>query len=237
MLGNLMRRWALLVLGLVFLGSGLSLLGIGLYTYYDDSEPQAQPIHPKDRPVYWSIDLPVTTPYNNLPGGTGGVGVYNDKPPLRMIIESIDVDAPVIILGVDENNVPQVPLTGYEVTWYNFSAKPGQGSNAVFSGHVTWDRGPAVFWKLNEVQPGDSIRLITKDGKVLVYQVFNNFYVDPNDPNATKVMYPTDRDVLTLITCGGTWLPNPSEPFGGEYTHRTIVRAKLLTASVGALAP
>jgi sortase (surface protein transpeptidase) len=39
-------------------------------------------------------------------------------------------------------------------------------------------------------------------------------------------MDPTSSDVITLITCGGTWLRDYSNPAGGNYSHRIIVRAE-----------
>ena len=41
-------------------------------------------------------------------------------------------------------------------------------------------------------------------------------------------MAPADRDIITLITCGGGWLPNPSEPFGGSDDERTIMQAEMI---------
>jgi sortase (surface protein transpeptidase) len=47
-----------------------------------------------------------------------------------------------------------------------------------------------------------------------------------DDPNVLDVMDPTSKDVLTLITCGGTWQKDYSNPIGGNYSHRVIVRAE-----------
>lgn len=156
-------------------------------------------------------------------------------------IPAIEVDAPVITLGIDENYAPEVPDdiwakntggadAGAVVAWYNWSAPPGGSSNAVFAAHVTWDYKPAVFWELEDLKEGDTIVLINSEGKELVYQVFANFLVDAADPDALKVMYPTEDDIITLITCGGQWLPNPSEQYGGEYINRVIVQARPVTA-------
>ncbi len=41
-------------------------------------------------------------------------------------------------------------------------------------------------------------------------------------------MAPADRDIIALITCGGGWLPNPSERFGGSYGERAIMQAELI---------
>jgi sortase (surface protein transpeptidase) len=154
-------------------------------------------------------------------------------PPTRMIIEKIGVDAPIITLGLDANSRPEVPYDPYVVTWYDFSAKPGQGSNAVFSGHVDWTVNgqpvTGVFWGLRDLAEGDMMKIILEDATELRYRVTDNVAVPYDDPEGEKAMYPTPNDVITLISCGGTWVPNPSSSLGGNYTHRVVVRAERVT--------
>ena len=153
--------------------------------------------------------------------------------PTRMLIEKMGVDAPIVTLGLDANRWPEVPNDPYVVTWYDFSAKPGQGSNAVFSGHVDWTVNgqpvTGVFWGLRELQEGNVVKLILEDGSELRYRVTDNVAVAYDDPQGLETMYPTPNDVITLMSCGGTWVPNPSSPLGGNYTHRVVVRAERVT--------
>jgi LPXTG-site transpeptidase (sortase) family protein len=146
----------------------------------------------------------------------------------RMIIEKIGVDAPVASYGLDENRIPIVP-TGPDasqvVAWYDFSEKPGNGGNAVFAGHVTWN-GQAVFYNLTSVQAGDIIKFRDNDGREVSYRVTSNASVDPNDPNALQMLYPTSNDVVTIITCGGSFYSTGDPVFGGDYTNRIIVRGE-----------
>ena len=150
--------------------------------------------------------------------------------PIRISISRIGVDAPIVVMGLDSRNYPEVPDSGSEVAWYTFSAPPGSSSNAVFSGHVDWYYwglpGEGVFYRLRELQIGDEISLELDDGSRLRYMVTGNVAVAYDDPNVVKVMDPTSRDVITLITCGGTWLRDYSNPSGGNYSHRVIVRAE-----------
>jgi hypothetical protein len=48
-------------------------------------------------------------------------------------------------------------------------------------------------------------------------------------------MYPTDYEVITLITCGGDYRTNDDPIFGAEYDKRQVVRAALVKD--GAVAP
>ena len=58
-----------------------------------------------------------------------------------------------------------------------------------------------------------------------------------DDPAVLKAMEGTAKDVITLITCGGTWKWDRGARFGGNYSHRIIVRAERVPeAGAGLLA-
>ena len=156
----------------------------------------------------------------------------NNSPLARMIIEKISVDAPLIALGLDENQVPEVPSGPDEVAWYDWSSKPGWGSNAVFSGHVDWtiygQPVVGVFYYLHDIGLDDEIKIVLDDGTEYRYVVTGNQAMSDDDPDTLKVMGATPNDVITLITCGGTWVRDWTNPLGGYYTMRQIVRAELI---------
>jgi len=228
-----LRRRLLLVAGVALFAAGIGILTVGLVDYFQAGETAQAPevsmdfadlIPDPPKGIEDVEGLPVAIPYNNpYPRVTA---------PLRMVIERIKVDAPIVELGLDKDGVPQVPLNGKDVAWYNFSAKPGAGSNAVFAGHVNWAGALGAFGRIDQLVKGDTVRLIADDGRQFTYDVFANYAVDPEDPESLKVMSPTPTDTVTLITCSGTWVPDPSERFGGEYTNRTIVQARLVDSSL-----
>lgn len=232
-----LRQRLLMGVGLLLLVGGLAILAVGLVNYFDDADatvtdPSLTQLEPGDIPAPEGIEdvegLPVAIPFNNPP---------QEPPPtvpLRLVIDALSVDAPVVEMGMSADGVPFVPLNGQDVAWYNFSSLPGAGSNAVFAGHINWEYAPGVFANIDQLQPGDSVKLVSDDGRAYTYEVFDNFYVDPGDPASLQVMAGTDRDQVTLITCGGTWVPDSSEQFGGDYTNRTIVQAKLVSSAVTA---
>ncbi len=149
---------------------------------------------------------------------------FFEAKPFRIAIDKLGVDAPVVTEGLDANQVPVVPLNSYEVAWYDFSAAPGTPGNAVFAGHKTW-AGQAVFYNLDQLQPGDVIRLTADDGSELAYTVTDSFTVREDDPNAVSVMSPTDTPVMTIITCDGTRYYTGDPVYGHDYTERRVVRA------------
>jgi LPXTG-site transpeptidase (sortase) family protein len=101
----------------------------------------------------------------------------------------------------------------------------------VFAGHVTW-YGQAVFYNLVSLATGDLIKLKGQDGTELVYQVTSAFSVDPSDTDSLKVMQPTADDVITIITCDGSFTDTNDPVFGGDYSSRLVVRAALTTVNV-----
>jgi sortase A len=161
------------------------------------------------------------------------------SPPVRMAISRLYVDAPIVTMGLGADRYPEVPGRPDQVAWYNFSAAPGQRSNAVMSGHVDWQaRSGApiagVFYRLRALEIGDSIAITLEDGTRLDYKVTGNVATAYDDPNVLKAMDHTPKEVITLITCGGTWINNGQGPFGGSYSHRVLVRAERVVAAVQA---
>jgi LPXTG-site transpeptidase (sortase) family protein len=214
------RRLGFAVAALIFIVSA-SVLGATLFSH-EESSSQA------------------TSPFKlGTVQGAGSPGTESGAPPAafepppldpndvpsRLVIDSIGVDAPVAVLGLDDEGVPQVPLNGTDVGWYHFSSLPVRGSNAVFSGHLEWSGGHAVFERLGDLTVGDRIMVEMGNGAVIRYDVIALFEIDPTDPSTLGLMGPTAGDVITLITCGGEWVPDPDKFFGGDYSERTVVRA------------
>ncbi|TMB66871.1 MAG: class F sortase, partial [Chloroflexi bacterium] len=152
-------------------------------------------------------------------------------PPVRLAIPRLYIDAPIITMGLGADRYPEVPERPDQVAWYNFTAAPGQRSNAVLAGHVDWQTStrqpiPGVFYRLRELEIGDSIAITLEDGQKLNYRVTGNVATAYEDPNVLKAMDYTSKEVITMITCGGTWLKTGQGPFGGNYSHRVLVRAE-----------
>ena len=221
----------MLAAGVVIGSLGLALLSlffVGAFSTSSSETPTAvrvvaEPEHIFDHFV--ATSTPEPTPAPSLKPTPVLVDPPLGNAPFQLVIPEIGVDAPVNTFGLDANFVPQVPLNGREVAWYNWSAEPGTGSNAVLAGHVTWS-GQAVFYHLDQLGAGDEILLRSPDGAELLYTVQDNFLVDPNDPDALSVMSPTEDDVITVITCGGEYFYTGGR-FGGDYTNRRVVRASL----------
>ena len=224
-----LRQRFLLGLGAALFAVGAVILSIGLIGYFDEREGGSATNVVSEPPSVQDLEHMPAVPYDPLPTVTEPEPTPEPvAAPLRLVVESLGVDGPVVEMGLDDQGIPQVPFNGQDVAWYNFSSPPGAGSNAVFAGHINWEGAAGVFGDLDELQPGDTVRLISGDGREYAYEVFANFAVDPYEDDSLKVMDPTPTDTVTLITCGGSWIPDASEQFGGSYTNRIIVQARLM---------
>jgi sortase A len=138
-----------------------------------------------------------------------------------LVIPSIGVDARIVVVGMDEHGVMGTPASAWDVGWYDFSAPAGQTGNTVMTGHVDYhDVGPAVFWRLRELGPGARVEVHLLDGGVAVYEVSQVESYDAGTAPVEAIIGPASDDVLTLITCDGSF-----NPAAGEYDHRLVVRA------------
>lgn len=125
--------------------------------------------------------------------------------PVALEIPRLDLDAELIELGLDEDRRLEVPADPDVPGWYTGGPRPGDDGPAVIAGHVDSYRGPAVFWQLPELQPGDEIVVHGEDGTT------TRFTVDrlgrwPKDDFPTEEVYErADGAELRLITCGGVF--------------------------------
>lgn len=143
-------------------------------------------------------------------------------PPVRLLIEAIRVDAPVTVKGLRPDGVMDLPDGPEDVAWYSFTARPGMDGNAVLSGHLDYrNYGTAVFWRLRELREGDTIEVRLDDGSVLRYRVALKVSYDARMAPVPEILGPTIKEVVTLITCGGTF-----DSGSRNYSHRLVVRAE-----------
>jgi LPXTG-site transpeptidase (sortase) family protein len=141
---------------------------------------------------------------------------------MRLQIEAIGIDAPVVSLGVEADGTMQSPSGPLDAGWYTFSAIPGAPGNAVFSGHVDFANfGPAVFWRLRQLGGGEVIRVRGVDGSTYEYVVTQSRTYDPDDAPLEEIIGATSRESITLITCEGDFNARTR-----QYDLRLVIRAE-----------
>lgn len=145
--------------------------------------------------------------------------------PMSVSIPAIGVRSKLLRLGLNPDGTIQVPAlatSADEAAWYKYSVTPGQIGASVIEGHVDSYDGPAVFFRLGALRPGNEIDVTLADGVTAVFRVTGvREYAKDEFPSA-KVYGPADYAGLRLITCGGTF-----DPATRHYLSSVIVFASL----------
>lgn len=72
-------------------------------------------------------------------------------------------------------------------------------------GHLDSNTGPAVFWRLSALRPGDTVRVTRQGGIQLEFAVQRTVSYPVDSFPSFDVYGATARPELRLITCGGTY--------------------------------
>jgi LPXTG-site transpeptidase (sortase) family protein len=140
-------------------------------------------------------------PAGAMPSGEPGPLV---GPPARLRIPRLGVDTPLRDLGLSSTGELDPPTNYTDAGWYADGTAPGDVGPAVLAGHVDSTKGPAVFYRLSDLRPGDVIQ-VDRGGEWLQFQV-QTVTRYPKDEFPTAAVYgPTPDPELRLITCGGTF--------------------------------
>ncbi|MHB9034157.1 MAG: ice-binding family protein [Anaerolineae bacterium] len=167
--------------------------------------------------------------------------------PLVLRIPSLQVDTPIIGVGITAKNVMVAPRGStndpvwWKAFWYRGSGNPGESGTTTIAGHVVDNLGrPAVFANLADLQVGSLIIVHnTLSGLDINYRVVRTATYtvqESSDPAVLAQIYgvgpvlgkgpqPASDGLshLTLITCGGDYL-------NGAFTSRVVVFAKQVRA-------
>ncbi|MDB5168137.1 MAG: sortase family protein [Candidatus Saccharibacteria bacterium] len=127
------------------------------------------------------------------------------SPEPKLIIPKINVDVPVEYEVTPDYDAQMKAMEG-GVAWFGIpgaNSKPGQIGNTVLSGHSSNDiidpgAYKFIFAQLERLAKGDTV-YANYNGIRYTYVVTKIEIVKPTEVN--KLIYPTDKPVLTLITC------------------------------------
>ncbi|MEV4466899.1 class F sortase [Micromonospora echinofusca] len=162
-----------------------------------------------------AASVPVTT--GELPAGTKVV------PPVRLEIPAIDVTATVNAVGINERtNEFEVPPSVDQIGWYRYG--PGLETDAgsvVVAGHVdSATQGKGAFYRLRELDEGDTLTATGSDGEARRYRVVAREEYDKTRIPLDRYFARDGKPRLTLITCGG-----PFDAKARKYRDNIVVTA------------
>jgi sortase (surface protein transpeptidase) len=160
------------------------------------------------------------TPVNVLAGPT-----MSSSTPTTLRIPKLSISAPFTEpLGLLEDGEVAVPDSDTKVGWYKYSPTPGALGPAVILGHVDSYTGPAVFFYLGQLEPGDDIFVDREDGTTAHFKVESLERPRQAEFPTARVYGNIDHAGLRLITCSGLYVKGKQ-----RYTHNLVVYARLVS--------
>lgn len=137
----------------------------------------------------------------------------------RLIIPTINVDAPIFEKKILANGVLQEPDTPDDIVYHDFGRQKRYGGrigyvgNAIFTGHV--DSGfqycnygttpppcKAVLWDLDRIKKGSLIK-ITFNKKMYIYKAYSSIQI--YHEGWIDCISRGEEEIITIITCAGSF--------------------------------
>jgi hypothetical protein len=211
-------RPGLIMLTVCLIGAGLIVIGIN--AGQPRWTPPPVPSAAAARPPAAILDGGAAAGYGH---GRAGPAPLPRSVPVSLTIPAIGVNAQVIPLGLDASGGVAIPplSTPFLTSWYDRGPAPGQDGPAVLLGHVDAAAvGPAVFYKIGDLVPGDLVYVSRRDHRTAVFRVTAVALYQEQDFPTKQVYGFTPNPTLRLITCGGDY-----DAQTHQYLDRTIAFA------------
>jgi hypothetical protein len=182
--------------------------------------------HPRAAPASGTFDRPAERPPAPAGFEVGGLpdrlAAPGGSPPVGLSIPAIGVETPLVRLGLEADRTMEVPDDFGRAGWFAEGPAPGQPGPAVIAGHVDSKTGPAVFYRLRDLRPGDQLAVTRADGSRLRFVVEGARSFPKAGFPTDAVFGPTPAAELRLVTCAGTF-----DRARGSYRDNLVVFARL----------
>ena len=166
--------------------------------------------------------LPLTTLIADVLAGP--LPATSSLPPAasRLVVPAAGIEAPLAGIAPDSSGALAAPADAGTAGWLQSGPAPGAVGPAVVAGHVDTVDGPAVFFSLRKLTPGDPVDVVRADGSTVRF-VVDRVASYPKTAFPTAEVYgPTPDPELRLITCGGAF-----DRTARSYVDNVVVFARL----------
>ena len=149
-----------------------------------------------------------------------GHTVRHVRPPTRVRLPALGLDAAVRPVGVDGERQMRLPADPRVLGWYRFGAGPGERGSVVLAGHVDSRRfGVGPLADLQAIGVGDRLEVVTGPGAARIYRV-DSIERFERQALPAEVFARTGPERLRLVTCTGPYLRE-----AGGYQQNLVVTA------------
>ncbi len=182
--------------------------------------PTRTPVPPTPTPTQTTVPSPTAPPSPTIdPFTLAGV-------PTRLEVPSLGIDTYIEQVGLTPDRAMDVPKEWQNVGWYDKGYRPGEQGNAVIAGHLdTTSGGPAVFWDLDQLLPGDEVNVTYSNGDryTFIVQESGEYSYNAEGEVIDLIFGDSPTNDLNLITCQGNW-----DRSNSTYDKRLVVFTSLV---------
>jgi hypothetical protein len=123
--------------------------------------------------------------------------------PTRVIMAALNIDGPVLPVGVNAASQLDVPPDARTLVWYRYGPSPGGPGSAVIAGHLNWRGTNGIFARLDKTPVGATITVVYDDGSKRDFIVSSVELVDKPAVAVNGTFAREGDRLLRLVTCGG----------------------------------
>jgi len=172
------------------------------------------------------VTYSTSTPDESPPPKASEYKVAADQPK-TIIIPSLNIEAYIQKVGVDQHGDVSVPSNINFAGWFVNSVKPGENGLSLVDGHVGGRYNKGAFKDLIKLQIGSQVNIEYGDGSLRKFEVTDKRELAAD--KAAPFLFEKQKDInaqLNLITCSGDF-----DKKTNTFNKRTIVVSKRITSS------
>ncbi|MNE41578.1 Sortase family protein [compost metagenome] len=215
------RYWLLVLLCFAVFISGLS--GCSSSKQKDNknntSTPNSQSSQ-QPRPIVQQNNT--ASPKKELPPPSDHHSELKPFLPTKLVIPTIKVSAKIFPVGVLADGQMDIPKSTEVVGILHPGVLAGAKGNMVMDGHVDSYTGPAIFYRLKYLKPGDAMIVYDDKKQQLTYRVQSVETFLTSEAPIDRIFGDTENVQLNLITCTGRYSRKKK-----EHEKRLVIFAKL----------
>lgn len=170
------------------------------------------------------VVMPDPAPRTERGPASGPAPVVATAAPVVLRIDTLDVSAPLVPVGVLADGAMEIPDDVGTVGWYATEwrrVSPGDPGVAVLAGHRdSRVQGAGALHDVGELVAGDIVTIVHLDGRISRWSV-DETLTTARDELPGDLLFTTDGPPrIALVSCGGEF-----DRATRNYTHNTIVFA------------
>jgi sortase (surface protein transpeptidase) len=193
-----------------------AVLGLALAVAAPTTWALTRPEASAGAPVEAALPAPALDAGREAPGTLPEVTTRSASPagqeqrqaPARLSVPVLGVDTVVDPVGVEPDGQMTIPAEVDRVGWYRFGPAPGDDGSAVIAGHVDdREQGLGAMAPMRDAAVGDEVVVTDAAGTSTPWRVVSRELIEKQVLPLDRLFARAGAPRLTLITCGGPFLP------------------------------